>query len=182
MSLKHGILGLLLYRNMSGYELDKTFKESLNFFWTAHPSQIYRELAQMEKQALLTSELVFQTDKPNKKIYALTPSGKEYFHNWLSQSSETDSVLRHTFLVRMFFSGEQSTIETIATLKKYQQNCIHNLEKLSETAHIISNRAQLLDDPSKAIYWELTADFGESYFKMCLNWAENAIKQLEELS
>ena len=44
VSLKHGLLGLLNYQPMTGYELDKEFKESLAYFWQAKPQQIYREL------------------------------------------------------------------------------------------------------------------------------------------
>ncbi len=29
MSLKHGLLGLLNYGNMTGYDIDRTFKDSL---------------------------------------------------------------------------------------------------------------------------------------------------------
>jgi len=44
MALKHGLLGLLNYKSETGYDLDKLFKQSLNFFWKAQTSQIYREL------------------------------------------------------------------------------------------------------------------------------------------
>ncbi len=33
--LKHGILGLLNYGDMTGYEISETFKNSLNYFWPA---------------------------------------------------------------------------------------------------------------------------------------------------
>lgn len=182
MSLKHGILGLLLYKSMSGYELDKTFKESLNFFWTAQASQIYRELNQMEKQQLLTSELILQTGKPNKKIYSITPNGEELLHIWLSQENSNDSVLRNTFLVRIFFSGEQTATQNIQTIKKYRQNCINELKKLEQSKQVILNYAQHLDDIKKSMYWQLTSDFGKSYFEMCVNWADNTLKKLEEIA
>ena len=33
--LKHGILGLLNYHEMTGYEIKEVFAGSLNYFWTA---------------------------------------------------------------------------------------------------------------------------------------------------
>ena len=42
--LKHGILGLLNYHSLTGYEIMEVFRDSLNFFWSAQTSQIYREL------------------------------------------------------------------------------------------------------------------------------------------
>ncbi|MEN6635102.1 MAG: PadR family transcriptional regulator, partial [Clostridiaceae bacterium] len=72
MSLKHGILGLLNYSPMTGYDLSKSFQNSLNHFWQAQTSQIYRELRDMEKLGWIASETVIQTDKPNKNIFSLT--------------------------------------------------------------------------------------------------------------
>ena len=42
MALKQGLLGLLNYGEMTGYELAKVFNDSLSFFWQAQTSQIYR--------------------------------------------------------------------------------------------------------------------------------------------
>lgn len=84
MSLKHGLLGLLNYGSMTGYELDKIFRDSLSFFWQAKTSQIYRELDTMECHGWLTSERIIQNDKPNKRVYTITDSGKEELGNWLS--------------------------------------------------------------------------------------------------
>ena len=56
MSLKHGLLGLLNYGSMTGYELNKVFRDSLSFFWQAKTSQIYRELDAMERCGWLTSD------------------------------------------------------------------------------------------------------------------------------
>ena len=49
--LKHGILGLLNYGDMSGYEIREVFQDSLNYFWTAQTSQIYREIGVLEQNA-----------------------------------------------------------------------------------------------------------------------------------
>lgn len=47
MSLSHGLLGLLNYTDMTGYDLAKTFQDSLCYFWQAQTSQVYRELNKM---------------------------------------------------------------------------------------------------------------------------------------
>jgi DNA-binding PadR family transcriptional regulator len=39
MSLKYGLLGLLNYGKMSGYDLDKAFKDSLAFFGKGKPAK-----------------------------------------------------------------------------------------------------------------------------------------------
>ena len=44
MPLKHAILGLLNYHDMTGYDINRYFKSSIAFFWHAQTSQIYKEL------------------------------------------------------------------------------------------------------------------------------------------
>ena len=58
--LKHGILGLLNYGDMSGYEIREVFKDSLNYFWTAQTSQIYRELGVLEKNGWIVKQTIEQ--------------------------------------------------------------------------------------------------------------------------
>ena len=65
--LKYGLLGLLSYKNLAGYELTKTFKDSIGMFWNVTMSQVYRELNKMLSENWLNYEIIIQEDKPNKK-------------------------------------------------------------------------------------------------------------------
>ena len=62
--LKHGILGLLNYQEMTGYEIMEVFRDSLNYFWDAKTSQIYRELQGLEKKNWVSKTIVPQYGKP----------------------------------------------------------------------------------------------------------------------
>ena len=64
--LKHGILGLLNYGDMTGYEIREAFESSLKFFWPAQTSQIYRELIVLEKNKWIEKHTVEQSGKPKK--------------------------------------------------------------------------------------------------------------------
>ena len=103
--LKQGILGLLNYGDMSGYEIKTIFQQSLNYFWTAQTSQIYRELQSLEKDGWVTSTLVAQKGKPDKKVFSITEAGKEELQRWLREDSQS-SVLRIPLLMQTFFRGE----------------------------------------------------------------------------
>lgn len=181
MSLKHGLLGLLNYGAMTGYELDKAFKESLNFFWQAGRSQIYRELNTMEKLGWLSSEIIFQADKPNKKVYSLTEEGRLEFQNWLSLDCIDEALcVRSVFLMKTFFSGEKDTADNIQMLINYKEKCRNALLNLEKTNNSIDNYKDCITDKKKSLYWGSTAGFGKYYFEMCIRWAEDTIKLLEE--
>jgi PadR family transcriptional regulator AphA len=177
MSLKHGILGLLNYGPTTGYDLDKTFKGSLNFFWQAQTSQIYRELSAMEKQGWITSEVIIQTDKPNKKLFSLAPDGKEELHRWLSNDSiEEDIRVRDPFLVKLFFAGEINTTANIETLNKFKLCCKKEMDSIEETIDPCEEAAK---GNINAFYWGTTASFGRYYYEMCIRWADDTIMKLE---
>lgn len=182
MSLKHGLLGLLSYGQMTGYELDKAFKDSLFLFWQAQTSQIYRELNGMEKLEWLTSEIVFQTDKPNKKLYSITASGRQELKNWLTQNSlEHEFQTRSTFLMKLFFSGEKGLKENIKMLKEYKAKCLEELADLEKANDSIEHYKESITDKQNAVYWQLTARFGELHIHACHAFAEEAIRTLESL-
>ena len=58
MILDHAVLGLLNWRPLTGYELKKNFDSSIQHFWTADQSHIYRVLSRLSKNGYVTSELV----------------------------------------------------------------------------------------------------------------------------
>lgn len=182
MSLKYGLLGLLNYKDMTGYELDKLFRESLNFFWQAKTSQVYKELTAMENSGWLTSKIIIQTSKPNKKLYHITKEGQEILHHWLLSPIESnDCNMKSSFLMQLFFSGELSVETSIKHLEEFQK--IYESANESKTAiqYSIQNYENEIADSQKATYWRLTASFGEYYHNMCIAWSKEAIAQLKQL-
>lgn len=183
MSLKHGLLGLLHYGPMTGYELDKAFKASLAFFWQAKTSQIYRELNAMEHRGWLMSKRIIQNEKPNKRLYSITDSGSEELFTWLSlpESDIADAMsLRSPFLMRIFFGGEMSTEQSLEMLRAYRQKCIESSEGLNAAYDAISEYGEMIGDAGKSRYWEMTVLYGESYFEAGINWADKVIAILEK--
>ena len=78
--LKHGILGLLNYDDKTGYEIMTVFRDSLNHFWTAQTSQIYRELQTMEKRPGGSERPT--SPRPANRIKTCTPSPRRGRRSW----------------------------------------------------------------------------------------------------
>jgi DNA-binding PadR family transcriptional regulator len=183
MSLRHGLLGLLNYGKMTGYELDKTFKESLSFFWRGQTSQIYRELSAMEKAGWLSSEIIYQTEKPNKKLYAITKKGKAELTNWLSASADkvVEEMLhvRSAFLMRLFFAGEIPVEKTADMIRSYRDKCREIIAEMRNIPAIINAHT---DRSERSNFWRLTADYGDNYYAMSEKWAAETLSVLEKQS
>ena len=181
MSLKHGLLGFLNYNDMTGYELDKAFKQSLNFFWRAQTSQIYRELNTMQKKGWLTSTKVLQEDKPNKKLYSITDLGREALSEWLSKNNGYEDIsVKSGFLVKMFFSGERTKAQNIQMLRSHIELCEKTIESLRPTSSIIKNYSEQKEFKEKTLYWKSTAIYGYMHYEMLIEWCKKIIKLLEE--
>jgi len=183
MSLKHGLLGLLNYEPMTGYELDKEFKESLDYFWQARGNQIYRELDLMEKNGWLTSERVIQAEKPNKRVYSITANGKKELLDWLS-SPEADIAnatnVKSAFLLRVFFAGETGKEKALELLRSFRDVCVASNTKIDEPIKKIAHEE--LNYPEQAVYWNLTASYGAMMNQARIAWAEEAIAKLESMN
>lgn len=181
MSLPHGILGFLTYEKMSGYDLAKAFRASVQFFWNAQNSQIYLTLDKLEKQSYVTHELIVQTDKPNKKLYSITESGKAEFLRWLSDNAaDAATDFKSAFLMKIFFSGNRTPDQSITMLKKFVDDCRSYTESMSTIPDSIAQYGR--EVPAYvSMYWQFAAGFGYRYLHMCMEWAQECIEQLKSL-
>lgn len=183
MSLKHGLLGLLNYNSMTGYELGKAFCASLSFFWQAKSSQIYRELDAMEESGWLSSQRIMQTQKPNKRVYAITHKGKEELAHWLAlpASDIADAMrVKSAFLMRVFFAGETTTEEALSLLRDFLEKCLESRNALNLAHNSAASYAETMADEKRVKFWELSILYGESYYDASIAWAQKAITALEE--
>ena len=176
--LRHGILGLISNGNKTGYEIMTVFRDSLNHFWTAQTSQIYRELQTMEKAGWITQTRVSQTGKPDKNVFSITQEGHDELLRWL-RDYHLPAGIRNPFLLKTFFMGELPVEENIAFFKAFRDASVFPDEgkKVSADADLYR---QTVDNPEKAIYWKLTIEFGRMYEKMQREWCESCIQTLEE--
>ena len=177
--LRHGILGLISNGDKTGYEIMTVFRDSLNHFWTAQTSQIYRELQTMEKSGWISQTHVAQAGKPDKNVFSITPAGHEELLRWLRQDN-LPAGYRNPFLLKTFFMGELPVQENIEFFKALQGAVVFPDEgkKVSADADLYK---QAVNHPEKAVYWKLTIEFGRMYEKMQQEWCKYCTGELEKL-
>jgi DNA-binding PadR family transcriptional regulator len=176
MSLKHGLLGFLSGNEMSGYDLEKMFKSSVGYFWSAKISQVYRDLHAMEKSGWVQSDELKQTGRPNKRIYRITDAGRQELENWLiGYDVKKDSEIRIGILVRMFFAAKRHKEETIAVLEQFRTNCHMARDKLLS---INQEFAQCEAPEIEFLYSKITLSYGEKYYQMQIEWCTETIEKL----
>lgn len=178
--LKHGILGLLNYGNMTGYEIMIVFRDSLSYFWQAQTSQIYRELQVLEKNGWIQLNHIEQNNKPDKNLLSITEAGRKELKKWL-QEDESKGMIRNQLLLKTFFRGECSIDENIEYFKSIPKNEKVFPDGTNELIEKNRKYQQNIGDPLKALYWKFTVDFGLMYEKMLKDWSDNCLHELEEI-
>jgi DNA-binding PadR family transcriptional regulator len=84
-ALGYAILGLLSREPLTGYDVAGRMRARVSFFWEARHGQIYPELARLEEGGLVSHRLIEQRERPDKKVYEITPAGLGALKNWLTE-------------------------------------------------------------------------------------------------
>jgi PadR family transcriptional regulator, regulatory protein AphA len=78
MNVRTLCLGILTTGEASGYEIKKEIEEGLfSHFIDASYGSIYPALTQLAGEGLVTVRAEEQSGKPDKKVYAITPKGRD---------------------------------------------------------------------------------------------------------
>ena len=82
------LLALLARESSHGYQLRARLALALGPLARAlNDGQVYVTLGRLEKAGLLSSRRVGQTDRPDRKVYELTPAGRDQVEEWLRDTS-----------------------------------------------------------------------------------------------
>ncbi len=82
------LLALLARESSHGYQLRARLALALGPLAGAlNDGQVYVTLGRLEKAGLLSSRRVGQTDRPDRKVYELTPAGRDQVEHWLRDTS-----------------------------------------------------------------------------------------------
>ncbi len=119
MNIKFAILGFLSWQPFTGYDIKKLFMESTFIYWSGNNNQIYKTLVQLHREGLVTNELQYQENKPNRKMYSITKKGLAELREWIQTSPELPQ-LRNTFLIQLAWADQLKQDELFALLDKYE--------------------------------------------------------------
>ncbi|MBR2716823.1 MAG: PadR family transcriptional regulator [Oscillospiraceae bacterium] len=106
--LKYTILGLVQREPASGYDIAKTFSDSVSNFWSAKHSQIYPELKRLVEEGLVEYRIEIQGEKLEKKMYSITEKGREEFFDWLYRDDGPPPQQKDAFRLRIYFNEDLS--------------------------------------------------------------------------
>lgn len=144
MSGKDIILGLLLEKSRTGYELNQVFETVFSHFYKTSYGMIYPNLKKLEKEGLVKKEFVYQEGKPSKNVFSITEKGIEAFKEYL-KTDIVPETRESEFLVRMYlgeYVSEDVLKEWIKQEINLKESAIKQLEMDYENWKNVMNFTQ----------------------------------------
>ncbi|MCA9974021.1 MAG: PadR family transcriptional regulator [Anaerolineales bacterium] len=182
MSLKHALLGFLELVPLSGYDLKKALDGSVQHFWPADQAQIYRTLSRLHDDGLVSVDVVEQTDRPDRKVYHITPNGRAELHSWLAQPLPPTNE-REPLLVRIFFSGflDDAALLPLLTAAAQQEDAY--LAQLHAILADARQRMQAVTDPARqriGFFQMLTIERAILHQQAQIAWLQSLAQRLQD--
>lgn len=178
MSLKHAILGFLSFAPLSGYDLKKAFDRSVQHFWPANQSQIYRTLAQLAEAGFVEKEVIEREERLDMKRYHITAEGQAELHHWLATPLPPQDN-REPLLIQIFFGGRLSDAEAVALLR-HELQVIEERLAVYEAVYAASQRAPSQTADARAIFFSLlTLEVGYVSNQAHAAWLRTAVARIE---
>ncbi|WP_158602443.1 PadR family transcriptional regulator [Cohnella endophytica] len=131
MNSQDVILGMLMKRSLSGYEIKQIYEDIFAYFYSSSYGTIYPMLQRMEKEEWITKETVLQEGKPNKNVFTITEKGRAQFNAYLHSPVESDAV-KSDFLMRLYFGGYAGNDIVMTWLREAEASTQKQVEGLLE--------------------------------------------------
>lgn len=167
----HAVLGMLSFGETSGYDLLKFVETSIGLFWTPAKSQVYAELRRLVEHGYATEREVEQTDRPDKRLYKITPAGERALGDWLADTDVEYESTRSPFLLKLFF-GHRAGRETVsAQVRAARERAVAFVTELRAIEEHIKGVPEMA-------YPYLTLRFGLAHAQATIDWCDQTLGHL----
>jgi PadR family transcriptional regulator AphA len=156
------ILGFLLEKPRSGYEIGQMIRQSTHYFWQESDASIYPTLKILTKEGLVSSETAYVGER-RKEVFTITKAGRKAFRAWFKRTPEPD-IHREEFLLKLFFTTE----ETRGEMEKHFSRKLDEMKEAREKFKQIE--AFLKRDLPEKTYWLKTLQVGLAHLEVDIAW------------
>ena len=173
---RYAILGMLMFRPMSGYDMKKSMQRSTNYFWAESDGQLYPILRQLKQEKLVTVKEE-SCGARVRKIYSITDQGRNALMSWFIQPSELP-IMRSEILLKLFFGQFAPTGINAEHIKSYRNTMQQQNERCVQAIEHFQQDHQ--NDPNQP-YWLITVQRGQIVTEALIKWCDETLAILENL-
>lgn len=174
MSVRNALLGLLGQRPRHGYELHAAFEAVVGGEenWDVKPAQVYTTLARLRDSGLVAEEATEQEGGPERRIYTITPDGRQELQAWFS-SPVKSAHQRDEFFLKLMLSLATGEVDPRKIIYTQRASLYQDLHALT------TQRAKA--DPQSELARILLLDQAVMHIEADLRWLEMIEARLDEI-
>jgi PadR family transcriptional regulator, regulatory protein AphA len=132
MNIRTLCLGILSFKEASGYEIKKEIEEGMfSHFIDASFGSIYPALSQLNAEGLVTVRAEEQTGRPDKKVYSVTEAGRQALAKGLLVVPARDKY-KSEFLFEMLFKDMLPEAHIRLAIEKQLHDLEEELARMAE--------------------------------------------------
>lgn len=173
------VLGLLMLRELTIYELNQEFKQGISLFYSASYGSLQAAVKHLlEKQLVVFEERV--EHGRNKKIYRITPQGREVFYAWMLEEIPP-TKLEVLGLAKVYFLGLLTDPEL---QKRVLREIIAKIDlAANQLAQLNDELARLVlpEEVRKVAHYRIkTLGYGIGSHRFAREWFAALLREIEE--
>jgi PadR family transcriptional regulator AphA len=169
MNLRYFVLGLLAQQPMSGYDIKRFLKGLSWLIGSPSSGSLYPILRTLLEEQLVTVEIVPGVDRPPRKIYSISESGRQALQTWVEQPGAPNTPLK-AFAMRLFLADCLPPTSLRAHLRQRRnQVAAHQAE--------LTNMIKLMDE-GEDMGLLMAMEYGSALAEAELNWLDNTLGEM----
>jgi len=169
---RYALLGVISMNPCTGYDIKKFCDQTIAHFWNENFGHIYPMLNQLLREGLIRQH---QVDR--RKVYSITPEGKEALYQWLLEPDEPQPP-RSELLLKLFLGGSLPREKVLALLEAFRSR---HETRLKQYRAMESGYRDEEENRKSPEYEFLLAPlrYGIHASEAALRWCEETIKSLD---
>ena len=160
LSMEQALLGLLMQGPMHGYDLHGRVEEELGWIWYMGISNVYSALKRLEGAGHVAWTLNPQEGRPSRKVYQITPAGRQSFMEWLRSPVPSIRDMRVEFPAKLYFFCTLDLEGVEGLIAAQESVCQERIKRLEGEA----------DRPRSHAFDRLVFDFRRRQIEDILEW------------
>jgi DNA-binding PadR family transcriptional regulator len=172
MELEYALLGLIaMHKEVTGYDLNRIIKSSTGRLLSTSLSQIYPALKRLNERGLVSYSTQTLMNRPDKKLYQITPAGEKKLQDWLKEPVESALDFK-AFSLKMAFSplmSKEVVLQHIDREIAFRENLLRDPAKdLSLEADYLDK--QSYNPASVELLWKPMLQVYAQIEEVRINW------------
>jgi DNA-binding PadR family transcriptional regulator len=169
MSVSYTLLGLLEQADRHGYDLKQSYDRRFGATRPLRFGQVYRTLAQLERDGLVEIVGVEPGSGPDRKRYSITAEGATDLERWLSEPEEPQPQLQPVLFAKVVLAL-QSGRSAQAYLDAQRDRHLAAMRELTAARRTASRQDSL------------RIDYQLFHIEADLRWIDHAVRRLDALA